>query len=301
MFLCCHPSLTPEAQTTLTLRLVAGLTAREIARAYLTTESTVAQRMVRAKKALASTGAALEEPSETERAQRLGTVLGVIYLLFNEGYAATSGPDWARPALCAEALRLGRILAALVPGHSEAHGLLALMELQSSRLVARVGPDGEPVLLADQDRSRWDAGHLARGLRILAQAEELTDEPGPYTLQAAVAACHARAASTAETDWVRIAGLYERLARQTGSAVVEVNRAVALGMAYGPEAGLLLVDQLADLPALRDYHLLPSVRGDLLSRLGRYEEARTEFARAAKLAGNERERTLLTKRARDLG
>jgi len=301
MFLCCHPSLTPEAQTTLTLRLVAGLTAREIARAYLTTESTVAQRLVRAKKTLASTGAALEEPSEAERAQRLATVLGVIYLLFNEGYAATSGPDWARPALCAEALRVGRILAALVPGHGEAHGLLALMELQSSRLVARVGPDGEPVLLADQDRSRWDAGHLARGLRILAQAEELTDEPGPYTLQAAVAACHARAASTAETDWVRIAGLYERLARQTGSAVVEVNRAVALGMAYGPEAGLLLVDQLADLPALRDYHLLPSVRGDLLSRLGRHEEARTEFARAARLAGNERERTLLSKRARDLG
>jgi len=301
MFLCCHPSLTPEAQTTLTLRLVAGLTAREIARAYLTTESTVAQRLVRAKKTLASTGAALEEPSEGERAQRLGTVLGVIYLLFNEGYAATSGPDWARPALCAEALRVGRILAALVPGHGEAHGLLALMELQSSRLVARVGPDGEPVLLADQDRTRWDAGHLARGLRILAQAEELTDEPGPYTLQAAVAACHARAASTAETDWVRIAGLYERLARQTGSAVVEVNRAVALAMAYGPEAGLLLVDQLADLPALRDYHLLPSVRGDLLSRLGRHEEARTEFARAARLAGNERERTLLTKRARDLG
>jgi len=301
MFLCCHPSLTPEAQTTLTLRLVAGLTAREIARAYLTTESTVAQRLVRAKKTLASTGAALEEPSEAERAQRLATVLGVIYLLFNEGYAATSGPDWARPALCAEALRVGRILAALVPGHGEAHGLLALMELQSSRLVARVGPDGEPVLLADQDRSRWDAGHLARGLRILAEAEELTDEPGPYTLQAAVAACHARAASTAETDWVRIAGLYERLARQTGSAVVEVNRAVALGMAYGPEAGLLLVDQLADLPALRDYHLLPSVRGDLLSRLGRHEEARTEFARAARLAGNERERTLLTRRARDLG
>jgi RNA polymerase sigma factor (sigma-70 family) len=301
MFLCCHPSLTPEAQTTLTLRLVAGLTAREIARAYLTTESTVAQRLVRAKKTLASAGAALEEPSQAERAQRLGTVLGVIYLLFNEGYAATSGPDWARPALCAEALRLGRILAALVPGHSEAHGLLALMELQSSRLVARVGSDGEPVLLADQDRSRWDAGHLARGLRILTQAEELTDEPGPYTLQAAVAACHARAASTAETDWVRIAGLYERLARQTGSGVVEVNRAVALGMAYGPEAGLLLVDQLADLPALRDYHLLPSVRGDLLSRLGRHEEARTEFARAARLAGNERERTLLSKRARDLG
>jgi predicted RNA polymerase sigma factor len=188
-----------------------------------------------------------------------------------------------------------------VPGHGEAHGLLALMELQSSRLVARVGPDGEPVLLADQVRTRWDAGHLARGLRILAQAEELTDESGPYTLQAAVAACHARAASTAETDWVRIAGLYERLARQTGSAVVEVNRAVALGMAYGPEAGLLLIDQLADLPALRDYHLLPSVRGDLLSRLGRQEEARTEFARAARLAGNERERTLLSKRARDLG
>jgi RNA polymerase sigma factor (sigma-70 family) len=301
MFLCCHPSLTPEAQTTLTLRLVAGLTAREIARAYLTTESTVAQRLVRAKKTLVGAGAALEEPSEAERAERLDTVLGVIYLLFNEGYAATAGTDWARPALCAEALRVGRILAGLVPGHGEARGLLALMELQSSRLAARVGADGEPVLLADQDRTRWDAGHLARGLRILAEAEELADEPGPYTLQAAIAGCHARAASTAETDWVGIAGLYERLARRTGSAVVEVNRAVALGMAYGPEAGLRLVDQLADLPALRDYHLLPSVRGDLLTRLGRHEEAQVEFARAARLAGNESERTLLTKRARNLG
>ena len=298
MFVCCHPSLTPEAQTTLTLRLVAGLTAREIARAYLTTESTVAQRLVRAKKTLARAGAALEEPSEAARAERLGTVLSVIYLLFNEGYAATTGPDWARPALCAEGLRVGRILVALVPGHAEARGLLALMELQSSRLRARVGADGEPVLLADQDRTRWDAGHLARGLRILAQAEALTDDPGPYALQAAIAACHARAASTSETDWIRIAGLYERLARQTGSAVVEVNRAVALGMAYGPEAGLRLVDQLTDVPALRDYHLLPSVRGDLLARLGRHAEARAEFARAAQLAGNERERALLSERAR---
>ncbi|HZA74282.1 MAG TPA: RNA polymerase sigma factor [Propionibacteriaceae bacterium] len=301
MFLCCHPSLTPEAQITLTLRLVAGLTAREIARAYLTTESTVAQRLVRAKKTLAGAGAALEEPSEAERAERLDIVLGVIYLLFNEGYAATAGPDWARPALCAEALRVGRILAALVPDHAETRGLLALMELQSSRLTARVGADGEPVLLADQDRTRWDAGHLARGLRILTQAEELTNEPGPYTLQAAIAGCHARAASTAESDWVRIAGLYEQLARQTGSAVVELNRAVALSMAYGPETGLRLVDQLIDLPGLRNYHLLPSVRGDLLARLGRHDEARVEFARAARLASNERERALLTERARDPG
>jgi RNA polymerase sigma factor (sigma-70 family) len=301
MFVCAHPSLTPEAQTTLTLRLVAGLSAREIARAYLTTESTVAQRLVRAKKTLAQAGATLEEPSEAVRAERLGTVLSVIYLLFNEGYAATAGPEWARPALCAEALRVGRILVALVPGHAEARGLLALMELQSSRLTARVGTDGEPVLLADQDRTRWDAGHLARGLRILAQAEAMTDEPGPYTLQAAIAAGHARASSTTETDWVRIAGLYERLARRTGSAVVEVNRAVALGMAYGPEAGLQLVDQLTALPALRDYHLLPSVRGDLLARLGRHEEARAEFARAAQLASNERERALLAERARRSG
>ena len=248
MFLCCHPSLTPDAQTTLTLRLVAGLSAREIARAYLTTESTVAQRLVRAKKTLTTVGAALEEPGGTERIERLDTVLGIIYLLFNEGYAATAGSDWARPALCAEALRIGRILVSLVPGHGEARGLLALMELQSSRLAARVGPDGEPVLLADQDRTRWDAGQIARGLRNLSEAEALSDEPGPYTLQAAIAGCHARAASTAGTDWVRIAELYERLARRTGSAVVEVNRAVALGMAYGPEAGLRLVDQLVDLP-----------------------------------------------------
>jgi RNA polymerase sigma factor (sigma-70 family) len=301
MFVCCHPSLTPEAQTTLTLRLVAGLSAREIARAYLTTEATVAQRLVRAKRTLAAAGAALEEPGEVERAERLDTVLGVVYLLFNEGYAATGGADWARPALCAEALRVGRILVALAPGSGEARGLLALMELQSSRLAARVGPDGAPVLLADQDRTRWDAGHLARGLRILAEAEALSDEPGPYALQAAIAGTHARAASTADTDWVRIAGLYEQLARRTGSAVVELNRAVALGMAYGPEAGLRLVDQLVDLPALRDYHLLPSVRGDLLDRLGRDAEARTEFARAARLASNERERALLTERARPPG
>jgi RNA polymerase sigma factor (sigma-70 family) len=300
MFVCCHPSLTAEAQTTLTLRLVAGLTAREIARAYLTTESTVAQRLVRAKKTLAQAGAALEEPTGAARAERLHTVLGVIYLLFNEGYAATAGPDWARPALCAEALRVGRILVALMPRHAEARGLLALMELQSSRLAARVGADGEPILLADQDRTRWDAGHLARGLRILAHAESLTDAPGPYTLQAAIAGCHARAASTAETDWVQIADLYQRLARQTGSAVVEVNRAVALGEAYGPEAGLQLVDQLVGLPALRDYHLLPSVRGDLLARLGRRAEARAEFTRAAQLTSNQRERELLLARARQL-
>jgi RNA polymerase sigma factor (sigma-70 family) len=298
MFLCCHPSLTPEAQTTLTLRLVAGLSAREIARAYLTTESTVAQRLVRAKRTLAAAGAALEEPGELERAERLITVLGVVYLLFNEGYAATAGPEWARPALCAEALRVARILVGLVPGSSEALGLLALLELQSSRLAARVDADGAPILLADQDRERWDAGHIARGLAALAQAEARADELGPFALQAAIAGCHARAAGVAETDWVRIAALYERLARRTGSAVVELNRAVALGMAYGPAAGLRLVDQLVDLPALRGYHLLPSVRGDLLERLGRLEEARAEFARAAALADNERERALLAERAR---
>ena len=297
MFVCCHPVLTPEAQCTLTLKLVGGLSTREIARAYLTTEATVAQRIVRAKRTLTEAGAALEEPSESERAERLTTVLSVIYLLYNEGYSATAGSEWMRPTLCDEALRLGRILTALAPRESEVHGLTALMELQSSRLAARVAEDGSPILLLDQDRSQWDPVHIMRGLSALERAKPLASELGPYALQAAIAACHARAETAEATDWVRIAELYERLARVTGSPVVEVNRAVALGMAYGPEAGLALLDQLEGLPALSGYHLLPSVRGDLLDKLGRLDEARAEFARAATLTQNERERALLLDRA----
>jgi predicted RNA polymerase sigma factor len=297
MFICCHPVLTPEAQCTLTLKLVGGLTTREIARAYLTTEATVAQRVVRAKRTLAETRAAMEEPSEAERAERLITVLGVIYLIYNEGYSATVGTEWMRPTLCYEALRLGRILAALAPRASEVHGLSGLMELQSSRLAARTAEDGSPILLLDQDRSRWDPVHIMRGFAALGRAEATTTELGPYALQAAIAACHARAETAEATDWVRIAELYEQLARLTGSPVVEVNRAVALGMAYGPEAGLALLDQLAGIPALSGYHLLPSVRGDLLDKLGRREEARAEFARAATMTQNERERALLLQRA----
>ena len=280
MFLCCHPSLTLDARTTLTLKFVGGLSTREIARSFLSSEATIAQRVVRAKRTLADVRAALEEPDPAEREARMSAVLGVIYLLFNEGYSATAGEDWMRPALCAEALRLGRILTALAPTHAEAHGLSALMELQSSRLRARAGADGEPVLLADQDRRQWDVNHLRRGLDALAQAQQLAGKvststrgsassTGQYTLQAAIAACHARAGSTRETDWITIAQLYERLARLTGSAVVELNRAVALGMAFGPQAGLTLADQLVDVPSLRGYHLLPSVRGDLLAKLGR--------------------------------
>jgi RNA polymerase sigma factor (sigma-70 family) len=297
MFVCCDPVLTPEAQCTLTLKLVGGLTTREIARAYLTTEATVAQRVVRAKRTLTDAGAALEEPSEAERSERLTAVLSVIYLLYNEGYSATAGSEWMRPTLCDEALRLGRILTALVPRESEVHGLSALMELQSSRLAARTAEDGTPILLLDQDRSRWDPVHIMRGLTALERAEASTTELGPYALQAAIAACHARAETAEATDWVRIAELYEQLARLTRSPVVEVNRAVALGMAYGPEAGLALLDQLEGLPALSGYHLLPSVRGDLLDKLGRPEEARAEFARAATLTQNERERALLLERA----
>jgi RNA polymerase sigma factor (sigma-70 family) len=297
MFICCHPALTSEAQCTLTLKLVGGLTTREIARAYLTTEATVAQRVVRAKRTLAEAAAALEEPSEAERAERLTAVLGVIYLLYNEGYSATAGNEWLRPALCDEALRLGRILTALAPRESEVHGLCALMELQSSRLAARTAADGSPILLLDQDRSRWDPVHIVRGLSALDRATMSSTALGPYALQAAIAACHARAETAEATDWVHIAELYEQLARLTGSPVVEVNRAVALGMAYGPEAGLDLLDQLAGLPALQGYHLLPSVRGDLLAKLGRRDEARAEFARAANMTQNERERSLLLDRA----
>ena len=297
MFLCCHPSLTSDAQTTLTLKLVGGLTTREIARSFLTSEATIAQRVVRAKRTLADARAALDEPDATERRDRLAAVLVVVYLLFNEGYSATAGDNWMRPALCDEAIRLARILAALVPNAAEVHGLSALMELQASRLGARTGQDGEPVLLLDQDRSRWDSGHLRRGLAALDRAESLSADPGQYTLQAAIAACHARARTADATDWVRIASLYEQLARMSGSPVVELNRAVALSMAYGPSAGLTLIDQLVDLPALRGYHLLPSVRGDLLDKLGRREEARAEFERAAAMTKNGRERAMLLDRA----
>jgi len=297
MFICCHPALTVDAQVTLTLRLLAGLTTKEIARSFLTSESTIAQRVSRAKRTLADVGAPTEEPAEDERAARMSAVLSVVYLLFNEGYSATAGDDWMRPALCEEALRLGRILASLAPREAEVHGLVALMEIQSSRSVARTGTDGEPVLLLAQDRGRWDRLLIRRGLAALERAESLGSAPGPYVLQAAIAACHARARTGEETDWGRIASLYESLAAIAGSAVVELNRAVAVSMAYGPARGLALLDQLLDLPEMRAYHLLPSVRGDLLAKLGRLDEARGEFERAASLTLNEREKALLLERA----
>ena len=296
MFICCHPSLTADTRTVLTLRMVAGLTTREIARAYLTSEATVATRISRAKRTLATARAALEEPGGAERAARLGSVMSAIYLLFNEGYAATAGVDWTRPALCREAVRVAALLASIVPREPEAHGLLALVELQSSRLTARQDGSGEAVLLADQDRSAWDRAAIERGIAALDAALALDGE-GPYVLQAAIAAEHARAASVESTNWPAIAALYERLAAVTGSAVVELNRAVALAMAYGPEVGLHLLDQVAEIPAMAGYHLLPSVRGDLRERLGRYDEATAEFRRAASLATNDRERALLTRRA----
>ena len=297
IFMTCHPVLSREARVALTLRLLGGLSTPEIARAFLVSEGTVAQRIVRAKRTLAEARVPFEVPSRDELAERLSAVLEVIYLVFNEGHAATAGEHWIRPALCADALRLGRILAALMPREPEVNGLLALMELQTSRLRARVGPHGEPVLLADQDRARWDYLLVQRGLAGLRRAEELSGALGPYTLQAAIAACHARARSFEETDWSRIVALYDGLAALTGSPVVELNRAVAVTMAFGPEAGLELVDSLADEPALRGYHLLPGVRGDVLVRLGRLAEAREEFARAADLCDNERERGLLLSRA----
>ena len=297
IFMTCHPVLSREARVALTLRLLGGLSTPEIARAFLVSEGTVAQRIVRAKRTLAEARVPFEVPGRDELAERLSAVLEVIYLVFNEGYAATAGEHWIRPALCEDALRLGRILAALMPREPEAQGLLALMELQASRLRARVGPHGEPVLLADQDRARWDHLLVQRGLAGLRRAEELSGALGPYTLQAAIAACHARARSVKETDWPRIVALYDGLAALTGSPVVELNRAVAVTMAFGPEAGLELVDSLADESALRGYHLLPSVRGDVLVRLGRLAEARQEFERAADLCDNERERELLLSRA----
>jgi RNA polymerase sigma factor (sigma-70 family) len=292
MFMSCHPVLTKESRVALTLRLVGGLSTREIARAYLSSEATVAQRISRAKRTIAEAGVPFEVPSGPERPERLASVLEVVYLIFNEGYAATSGDDWLRPALSDEALRLGRLLASLAPREPEVHGLLALMQLQASRSAARVGPAGEAVLLRDQDRDRWDADLIAAGLESLRKAGR-----GPYGLQAAIAACHAVAPSVEETDWVRIASLYTELAVVTGSPVVELNRAVAVAQAYGPEAGLEIVDGLRESRALRDYHLLPSVRGELLSSLGRTDEARAEYARAADLATNEQERTLLRRRA----
>ena len=292
MFTACHPVLTTESRVALTLRLVGGLSTREIARAYLSSEATVAQRISRAKRTIAEAGVPFEVPSGPERPERLASVLEVVYLIFNEGYAATSGDDWVRPALSDEALRLGRLLASLAPREPEVHGLLALMQLQASRSAARIGPSGEAVLLRDQDRGRWDRELIAAGLESLGRAGR-----GPYGLQAAIAACHAVAPSVDETDWVRIASLYAELAVVTGSPVVELNRAVAVAQAYGPAAGLEIVDGLREHRALRDYHLLPSVRGELLSSLGRADEARAEYARAAELATNEQERALLRRRA----
>jgi len=297
MFTACHPVLATEARVALTLRLLGGLTTGEIARAFLVPEATVAQRIVRAKRTLAEARVPFEVPRGDELAARLSSVLEVIYLVFNEGYSATDGDDWMRPALCEDALRLGRILAGLAPREPEVLGLVALMEIQASRAGARVGPKGEPILLLDQNRARWDQLLIRRGLAALERAEALGGALGPYALQAAIAACHARARMPEETDWERIAALYDALAQLAPSPVVELNRAVAVAMAFGPAAGLELVDALTAEPSLKSYHLLPSVRGDLLARLGRYDEARTEFERAAALTRNTRERELLLGRA----
>src|SRR3989475_3412023 len=297
IFISCHPVLSTEARFALTLRLLGGLTTNEIARAFLAPEPTIAQRIVRAKHTLAEARVPFEVPRGPDLAARLASVLEVIYLVFNEGYSATAGEDWMRPALCEDALRLGRILAGLAPNEPEVHGLVALMEIQASRSHARVSPSGEPILLLDQDRTRWDHLLIRHGLAALERAESLVGALGPYALQAAIAACHARAHIASETDWPRIATLYEALARLTPSPVVELNRAVAISMAFGPQAGLELVDNLIPEPSLKSYHLLPAVRGDLLKKLGRLDEARAEFARAASLAQNARERTLLLSRA----
>ncbi|WP_194910211.1 RNA polymerase sigma factor [Catenulispora rubra] len=318
VFTACHPVLSAEARVALTLRVLGGLTTAEIARAFLVPEATAAQRVVRAKRALADAGVAFEVPDGPERRRRLASVLEVVYLIFNEGYSATAGDDWLRADLCAEALRLGRVLAGLMPAEPEVHALVALMEIQDSRRHARTGPDGEPVLLLDQDRTKWDRPQIERGLAALVRADRefaaevakaaaaapdpdsqnpAAVEPGTYHLQAALAACHARAHSAEDTDWQLIADLYQRLVQQTRSPVVELNRAVAVGMAEGPEAGLAITDALTGLRAMRGYHLLPSVRGDLLVRLGRLTEAREEFERAAGLTANTRERALLMARA----
>jgi RNA polymerase sigma factor (sigma-70 family) len=297
IFVACHPVLSPEARVALTLRLLGGLTTSEIARAYLVTEAAIQQRIVRAKRTLSEAAVPFELPRAGERGERLASVLEVIYLVFNEGYAASSGDSWLRPALCEEALRLGRILAELAPKESEVHGLVALMEIQSSRSRARVGPGGEPILLMEQNRTLWDRLLIARGMTALERARALGGSFGPYALQAAIAACHAQAASADATDWVRIVALYDALAQLVPSPVVALNRAVAVSRAYGPQAGLSLVDSLQSDPRLEQYHLFPSVRGDLLEQLGRLEEARVEYSRAAALTQNERERALLLGRA----
>lgn len=300
MFTACHPVLSTEARVALTLRLLGGLTTEEIARAFLVPEATVAQRIVRAKRTLTEAQVPFEVPQAEERAARLSSVLGVLYLIFNEGYSATTGEQWMRPALCEDALRLGRILAELTPAEPEVHGLVALMEIQASRAAARVTAAGEPILLPDQDRALWDQLLIRRGLAALQRAQSLGGALGPYALQAAIAACHARAITAADTDWGRIAALYDALAQLTPSPVVELNRAVAYSMAYGPTAGLEIVETLGNEPSLKNYHLLPSVRADFLFKLGRHDEARAEFQRAASLARNARERKLLLQRAAEL-
>jgi RNA polymerase sigma factor (sigma-70 family) len=300
VFTCCHPVLSSEARVALTLRLLGGLTTAEIARAFLVPEPTIAQRIVRAKRTLAEQEVPFEVPRGAELAARLSSVLAVIYLVFNEGYSATAGDDWMRPGLCEDALRLGRILAGLMPSEPEVHGLLALMEIQASRARARTGPEGEPILLMDQNRALWDRLLIGRGLAALARAEALGGARGVYALQAALAACHARATTAEATDWARIAALYEVLAEVSPSPVVELNRAVAVGMAHGPAAGLAIADALVEEPALEGYHLLPSVRADLLAKLGRLEEARAELQRAAGLTRNAREKQLLAARAAEL-
>lgn len=300
VFISCHPVLSTEARVALTLRLLGGLTTDEIARAFLAAEPTIAQRIVRAKRTLADAQVPFEVPRGEELEQRLASVLEVIYLIFNEGYSATAGDDWMRPGLCEDALRLGRILAGLMPKAAEVHGLVALMEIQASRAKARTGPDGQPILLLEQDRTRWDRIQIQRGLDALERAARLSDGNGPYTLQAAIAACHARAPTAQDTPWPRIAALYQRLALLTPSPVIELNRAVALSMAFGPAVGLQLADSLLDEPSMKQYHLLPSVRGDLLLKLGRREEARAEFERAAALTRNVRERELLLARAAEI-
>jgi len=298
VFISCHPVLSREAQVALTLRLLGGLSTGEIARAFLVPESTIAQRIVRAKRTLSEARVAFEVPRGSELAERLSPVLEVIYLVFNEGYSATSGDDWLRPGLCEDALRLGRILAECAPEQAEVHGLVALMEIQASRSRARVGPGGEPILLLNQNRAQWDQLLIRRGLAALERVERLGTVPGPYAIQAAIAACHARALKPDDTDWPRIAALYAALAHLSPSPIVELNRAVAVGMAFGPQAGLALVDELTSDPSLKNYHLLPSVRGDFLARLDRWDEARAEFEAAAALTRNARERVLLLERAR---
>jgi len=299
VFTACHPVLSPQARAALTLRVLGGLKTEEIARAFLVSETTVAQRITRAKKTLAEAQVPFEVPGVAARAERLASVLEVIYLIFNEGYSATAGDDWMRPALCADALRLARLLQELMPEEPEVHGLAALLEIQASRTAARVDADGEPVLLLEQDRGRWDRLLIRRGLAALDRARAANGPPGPYTLQAEIAACHARAATPQDTDWARIADGYAELARVVPSPVVELNRAVAVSFAHGPAAGLELAQALVEEPALAHYHLLPSVLGDLLAKLGRHDEARAEFERAAELTGNERERALLRARAAD--